>query len=83
MAIVFRFPCSKNSTGSSMTPSIGVVSGLPWGMCLGHPHKVHVAGQQREMRHGLGVVRTAEVTVGQQHVDDQLQVCLPSNGLAE
>lgn len=52
-------------------------------MSLGHPHKVHVAGQQGEMRHGLGVVRTAEVTVGQQNIDDQLQVGLPSNGLPE
>lgn len=52
-------------------------------MCLGHPHEVHVAGQQREVAHGLGVVRTAEVAVGQQNIDDQLQVGLPSNRLPE
>lgn len=52
-------------------------------MCLGHPHKVHVAGQQGEMRHGLGVMGTAEVTVGQQNIDNQLKVGLPSNGLPE
>lgn len=71
------------NTGSSMRPSVEMFSGLPWGMCLRHPHQVHVAGQQGEMRHGLGVVRTAEVTVGQQDIDDQLQVGLPSNRLPE
>lgn len=64
-------------------PSVVMVSGLPWGMGLSHPHEVHVAGQQGELRHGLGVVRTAEVTVGQQDIDDQLQVGLPSNRLPE
>lgn len=52
-------------------------------MCLGHPHKVHVAGQQGEVRHRLGVVSTAEVTIGQQNISDQLQVGLPSNWLPE
>lgn len=83
-AIVLESPGVEiTSSASSMGPSFEMVSGLPWGMCLGHPHKVHVAGQQGEVRHGLGVVRTAEVTVGQQDVDDQLQVGLPSNGLPE
>lgn len=52
-------------------------------MCLGHPHEVHVAGQQGEVRHCLGVVNTAEVTFGQQNVNNQLQVGLPSNWLPE
>lgn len=48
-------------------------------MCVGHPHKVRVAGQQRGMRRVFGVVKVAEITVGQQNVDYQLQVGLPSN----
>lgn len=52
-------------------------------MCLGHPHEVHVAGQQGEVRIVLGVVNTAEVTVGQQNVHYQLQVGLPSNRFPE
>lgn len=56
---------------------------LPWRMCLGHPHKVHVTGQQGEVRHRLGVVGAAEVTIGQQNINDQLQVGLPSNWLPE
>lgn len=52
-------------------------------MGLGHPHEVHVAGHQREVRCLLGLVNTAEVTVGQQNVDYQLQVGLPSNRLPE
>lgn len=52
-------------------------------MCLSHPHEVHVAGQQGEVRHLLGFVNTAEVTVGQQNVNYQLQVGLPSDRLPE
>lgn len=52
-------------------------------MCLGHPHEVHVARQQGEVRHRLGVVNTAEVTVGQQNVNNQLQIGLPPNWLSE
>lgn len=52
-------------------------------MCLSHPHKVHVTGQQGEVGHRLGVVSTAEVTIGQQNINDQLQVGLPSNWLPE
>lgn len=59
------------------------LSGLPWRLRLGHPHKVHVAGQQREVRHVLRVVGTAEVAAGQQNIDDQLQVGFPSNRLPE
>lgn len=56
---------------------------LPWRLRLGHPHEIHVAGQQGEVRHVLWVVGTAEVAVGQQNVDDQLQVGFPSNRLPE
>lgn len=60
-----------------------ILKSLPWRMCLSHPHEVHVAGQQREVGHLLGLVNIAEVTVGQQNIDDQLQVGLPSNWLPQ
>lgn len=52
-------------------------------MCLGHPHEVHVAGQQGEVRRRLGFVNTAEVTIGQQNINNKLKVGLPSNWLPE
>lgn len=52
---------------------------LPWRMCVSHPHKVRVAGQQGGVRCVLGVVKVAEITVGQQNIDYQLQVGFPSN----
>ena len=55
----------------------------PWRLCLCHPHQVHVAGQQGEVSRGLGLVNTVEVTVGQQNVNNQLQIGLPSDGLPE
>lgn len=56
---------------------------LPGRVRLGHPHEVHVAGQQGDVRRLPGLVNTAEVSVGQQNVDDELQVGLPSDRLPE
>lgn len=56
---------------------------LPWRMCLRHPHEVHVAGQHGEVRCLLGSVDIAEVTVGQQNIDYELQVGLPPNWLSQ
>lgn len=52
-------------------------------MSLSHPHEVHVAGEQGQVRHLLGLVNVTEVTIGQQDINYQLQVGLPSDRLPE
>lgn len=74
--------CGVAGTPPRLIPAAAPL-GLPWGLRLGHPHEVHVAGQQGEVRRVSRAVGTAEVAVGQQDVDDQLQVGFPSDRLPE
>lgn len=54
---------------------------LPWRLGLSHPHEIHVAGQQGEVGKLLGLVGSAQVPIGQQDINYQLEVGLPSDGL--
>lgn len=53
----------------------------PWGLRFGHPHEVHVTGQHGDVRAVLVPIGIAGVAAGEQNIDDQLQVGLPSDRL--
>lgn len=56
---------------------------VPWRWCLGHPHEVHVAGQQWEVIGWWVHVGIAQAPICQEHVNYQLQISLPSDRLTK
>lgn len=62
---------------------IVLICWLPWRRGLCHPHQVHITGENWQLSGQVGIILIARTPIGQEHVNQQLQVGLPPDRLPE